>query len=79
MPGSPSWAASMATEPEPAPMSQTTLAGWIVELRQRDGAHLGLRDQAALGPALREDVVGIAEAAKSRRPSPADPAGPACA
>ena len=67
MPGSLSRAASMATEPEPAPMSQTTLPGWIASLGQGDGAHLGLGDQAALGPALGEDVVGVAEAAQARR------------
>ena len=46
-------------------MSQTTLAGLDVQLRQGDGTHLRLRDQAALGPALGEDVVGIAEAPKT--------------
>ena len=33
-----------------------------VELRQGDRADLGLGDQAALGLALGEDVVGVAEA-----------------
>ena len=51
-----------------------------VELGQADGPDLGLRDQAALGPALGEDVVGVAEAAKA---APAGRrlirAGPACA
>ena len=37
------------------------------QLRQGDGAHLRLRDQSALGPALREHVVGIAEVPKSCR------------
>ena len=43
-------------------MSQTTLAGLHVQLGQGDRPHLGLRDQPALGPALGEDVVGVAEA-----------------
>ena len=37
-----------------------------VELRQRDGAHLRLRDQPALRPRLGEHVVRVAEAAQLR-------------
>ena len=54
-------------------------AGLDVQLRQGDGPHLGLGDQAALGPALGEHVVGIAEAARSGRRAPGGRAGPACA
>src|SRR5260370_1325993 len=45
-------------------------AGLDVELGQRDGAPLGLGDQPALGPALGEEVVGVAEAAEARRLAP---------
>src|SRR5262249_32609081 len=40
-----------------------------IKLSEGDGAHLGLRDQAALGPALREHVVRVAEAAETTRPA----------
>src|SRR5258708_1146166 len=97
MPGSLSRAASTATEPEPAPTSQTTqpasmascaramartsacvirpLLGrlWaktssgLPKRRRRpgDGGDLGLGDEGGLGPALGEDVGGVAEAAKA--------------
>ena len=39
-------------------------AGLHVELRQSQRPHLGLRDQPAMGPALDENVVGIAEPAE---------------
>ncbi len=42
-------------------MSQTTLPGSMASWRQGDGPHFRLGDQAALGPALGEDVVGVAE------------------
>ena len=46
-------------------MSQTTLAGCTSSWARAMAAHLGLGDQAALGPALGEDVVGVAEAAEA--------------
>ena len=60
----------MATDPEPAPMSQTVLVGADVELRQSDGANLCLGDQAPPGLGLGKRLVGIAEEAM-----PAGPAG----
>ena len=42
-------------------------AGLDGQLSQGDGAHLDLGDQTTLGPALGEDVVGIAEAPPAAR------------
>ena len=77
MPGSLSWAASTATDPEPAPTSQTTPPGGDGELRQGDGPDLGLGDETALGRLWAKASSGLPKR-RGRAARRVDPAGPAC-
>ena len=78
MPGSLSWAASMATEPEPAPMSQTTLPGGMASWARAMARTSACVIRPLLGRLWAKTSSGLPKR-RSRPAAPGDPAGPACA
>ena len=60
-------AASIATDPLPAPISQTVLRGPRSSSARAIDAHFAGRQQALLGPRLQKRLVGIAEQPAANR------------